>query len=97
MNFSGSDVVYFLKRMDMKRLVKLGHKQSNKVKRTLLKYCCFFFRSQIKWYHHIADFANLLKAFIGTNYFSLAFGFRQSGLVVSKEYLMTATRRICEA
>ncbi len=29
------------------------------------------------------DFANLLKAFIGTNYFSLAFGFQQSGLIVS--------------
>ena len=75
----------------MKRLVKLGHKQSSKVN------CCFFFRSQIKWYHHIADFANLLKAFIGTNYFSLAFGFRQSGLVVSKEYLMTVTQRVCDS
>ncbi|KAK3612264.1 hypothetical protein CHS0354_039545 [Potamilus streckersoni] len=37
-------------------------------------------RPQIKWYIHLADFANILKAFIGSNYLSVAFAFLQSGL-----------------
>ncbi len=46
------------------------------------EYPACHFRFQLRWYHHFADFANLLKAFIGTNYFGLAFAFRQSGLTV---------------
>ncbi|XP_067671087.1 uncharacterized protein [Haliotis asinina] len=38
-------------------------------------------RRNPKWYVHIADFANMLKAFIGSNYLSIAFAFHQSGLV----------------
>ncbi|KAI0232371.1 Proton-coupled amino acid transporter 2 [Lamellibrachia satsuma] len=37
-------------------------------------------RRKLHWYYSIADFANIFKAFIGTNYLSLAYGFKQSGL-----------------
>ncbi|XP_070185489.1 uncharacterized protein [Littorina saxatilis] len=30
--------------------------------------------------HHLMDFANMLKAFIGSNYLTIAFAFRQSGV-----------------
>jgi len=34
-------------------------------------------------WQQFTDFANVLKAFIGTSYLSLPFAFYQSGLVVS--------------
>ncbi|KAL3876043.1 hypothetical protein ACJMK2_033929 [Sinanodonta woodiana] len=37
-------------------------------------------RPHIKWYIHLGDFANILKAFIGSNYLGIAFAFLQSGL-----------------
>ncbi|XP_071106684.1 uncharacterized protein [Haliotis cracherodii] len=39
-------------------------------------------RGSPKWYVHIGDFANMLKAFIGSNYLTIAFAFHQSGLVL---------------
>ncbi|KAL5019384.1 hypothetical protein ScPMuIL_005106 [Solemya velum] len=33
-----------------------------------------------RWYTHLTDFANMVKAFIGSNYLSVAFAFSQSGL-----------------
>ncbi|GAB1597532.1 uncharacterized protein LOC115218729 isoform X2 [Argonauta hians] len=38
-------------------------------------------RSRSKWYHGIADFANVMKAFIGTNYLSVPYAFSQSGVI----------------
>ena len=38
--------------------------------------------SDLKWYHHTGDLANLLKAFVGTSFLSAPFAFKQSGLVV---------------
>ncbi|XP_076459165.1 uncharacterized protein LOC143292600 [Babylonia areolata] len=32
--------------------------------------------------HHLMDFANMLKAFIGSNYLAIAFAFRQSGIAL---------------
>lgn len=32
--------------------------------------------------HHLIDFANMLKAFIGANYLTIAFSFRQSGIAL---------------
>ena len=37
----------------------------------------------MKWYTHVGDFSNLLKAFIGSNYLGISFAFYQSGLGVS--------------
>ncbi|XP_050393949.2 uncharacterized protein LOC126811930 [Patella vulgata] len=36
---------------------------------------------QIKWHTNLSDFANMVKAFIGSNYLSISFAFSQSGLV----------------
>lgn len=38
--------------------------------------------SQSKWIFLLADFANVLKAFIGTNYLSLSYAFSKSGAVL---------------
>uniref|UniRef100_A0A0L8GXY0 Amino acid transporter transmembrane domain-containing protein n=1 Tax=Octopus bimaculoides TaxID=37653 RepID=A0A0L8GXY0_OCTBM len=38
-------------------------------------------KSRSKWYHGIADFANVMKAFIGTNYLSVPYAFSQSGII----------------
>ncbi|XP_021358618.1 uncharacterized protein LOC110453783 isoform X2 [Mizuhopecten yessoensis] len=35
-----------------------------------------------RWIMHLGDFANMLKAFIGSNYLGVAFAFKQSGLVL---------------
>ena len=37
----------------------------------------------VTWRQHAIDSANTLKAFVGTNYLGLAYGFSQSGLGVS--------------
>ncbi|CAG2249831.1 PAT [Mytilus edulis] len=34
----------------------------------------------MKWYTHMGDFANMVKAFIGSNYLGVSFAFYQSGL-----------------
>ncbi|XP_052266888.1 uncharacterized protein LOC127868842 isoform X2 [Dreissena polymorpha] len=39
-------------------------------------------RSRTRWYVNFADFANMAKAFIGTNYLSVGFAFAQSGLLL---------------
>ncbi|CAD5113387.1 DgyrCDS2560 [Dimorphilus gyrociliatus] len=36
---------------------------------------------ELSWYHYIGDLANITKAFIGTNYLAVAFGFSQAGLI----------------
>ena len=35
-------------------------------------------------FRQVADFANVFKAFIGTNWIGLPFAFKQSGIVVSQ-------------
>ncbi|XP_069124866.1 uncharacterized protein [Argopecten irradians] len=35
-----------------------------------------------KWVMHLGDFANMLKAFIGSNYLGVAYAFKQSGLAL---------------
>ena len=37
----------------------------------------------VGWKQHLGDLANTLKAFVGTNYLSLAYGFNLAGLGVS--------------
>ena len=44
-----------------------------------------FSERSVLWYHHIYDFANIFKALIGTNYLSMAFAIKQSGLGVSAD------------
>ncbi|KAJ8318235.1 hypothetical protein KUTeg_003326 [Tegillarca granosa] len=43
-------------------------------------YVHVFFYCRPRWYIHIADFANMLKAFMGSNYLSVSFAFLKSGL-----------------
>ena len=47
----------------------------------VLSFLVFFCRTSIL--SQFTDFANVLKAFIGTSYISLPFAFYQSGLAVS--------------
>ena len=37
---------------------------------------------EVGWKRHAGDLANTLKAFVGTNYLSLAYGFSLAGLAV---------------
>ncbi|XP_033743181.1 uncharacterized protein LOC117329364 [Pecten maximus] len=39
-------------------------------------------RTGPRWVMHLGDFANMLKAFIGSNYLGVAYAFKQSGLVL---------------
>ncbi|GFR68431.1 proton-coupled amino acid transporter 4 [Elysia marginata] len=39
-------------------------------------------RTKPRWHVLVGDFANMLKAFIGANYLSIAYAFKQSGLVL---------------
>ncbi|KAL4240014.1 hypothetical protein ACF0H5_000809 [Mactra antiquata] len=39
-------------------------------------------RPKTRWYVNFADFANMVKAFIGSNYLYVAFAFSQSGVVL---------------
>jgi hypothetical protein len=43
----------------------------------------FLFRPKPRWYVNFADFANMVKAFIGSNYLYVAYAFSQVGLWVS--------------
>jgi len=55
-------------------------------------------RRQVKWYNYVGDFFNILKAFIGTNYLSLPFAFKQSGVafgVVGVFIIATLTDHCC--
>ena len=45
----------------------------------------------VGWKQHVGDLANTLKAFVGTNYLSLAYGFNLAGLGVST----TASHFLC--
>lgn len=42
------------------------------------------------WQNYVADFANMLKAFIGSNYLTVSYAFLQSGLGVS--YMKNVTK-----
>ena len=48
--------------------------------------CC---RPDVKAYHYVGDFFNILKAFIGTNYQALPFAFQNSGVIVSLHCLFS--------
>ena len=50
---------------------------------SIYTHCVYFFRTKVTCRQHVADFANIVKAFIGTNYLGLPYAFMQSGLVVS--------------
>ncbi|XP_041364363.1 uncharacterized protein LOC121379778 [Gigantopelta aegis] len=55
-------------------------------------------RPRLRWYTHLADFANTLKAFIGSNYLTIAFAFKQSGLVmgvIGLLFIATLTDHCC--
>ncbi|CAG5117101.1 unnamed protein product [Candidula unifasciata] len=39
-------------------------------------------RSKPRWHILVGDFANIVKAFMGSNYLTIAYGFKQSGLVL---------------
>lgn len=52
----------------------------------------------MKWYTHVGDFANLLKAFIGSNYLGVSFAFYQSGLglgIIGLVFIASLTDHCC--
>ena len=44
----------------------------------------FFFHSSASTFRQVTDFANVFKAFIGTNWLGIPFAFKQSGILVRK-------------
>ncbi|XP_076072551.1 uncharacterized protein LOC143044425 [Mytilus galloprovincialis] len=52
----------------------------------------------MKWYTHMGDFANMVKAFIGSNYLGVSFAFYQSGLglgIIGLIFVATLTDHCC--
>lgn len=59
----------------------------------------FVVRRRTRWYTHVGDFMNTLKAFIGTNYQGLPFAFANSGLAfgwVGVFAIATLTDHCCQ-
>lgn len=56
-------------------------------------------RPRARWLMYLGDFANMFKAFIGSNYLGVAYAFKQSGLAVCileiLYYLHLIILRIC--
>ncbi|CAH1795479.1 unnamed protein product, partial [Owenia fusiformis] len=56
-------------------------------------------RVNVRWYHHPIDFANVLKAFIGSNYLGLPFAFFNSGLglgIIGLVIIASLTDHCCQ-